>query len=119
MGKLYVAATILLTCYGQLVLKWQVNLAGEMPENPIEKVKFLLSILTKPWMITVFIAAGMAYVSWMAAMTKFSLSQAYPFMGLTFVIVMFFSAYLFQEQLTLPKIIGTSLIVAGLALITR
>ena len=119
MNWIYVATTILLTCDGQLVLKWQVNLAGDLPVEPIEKIKFLVSIALRPWMITVFLAAGLAYVSWMAAMSKFSISQVYPFMGLTFIVVMFASAYFFNEDLTILKLVGTSLVVFGLALIAQ
>jgi multidrug transporter EmrE-like cation transporter len=50
----------------------------------------------------------------MAAMTKLDLSHAYPFTGLSFVLVTFVSAWLFQEPVTVPKIAGIALICAGI-----
>ena len=51
-------------------------------------------------------------------MTKFSLSFAYPFMSSAFVIVMFFSVFLFGETLNLYKLAGTGLIVAGIIVLS-
>lgn len=47
-------------------------------------------------------------------MTKFQLSYAYPFMSLAFVLVMFLSAFFFNEPVTLAKTLGLTLIVAGI-----
>jgi multidrug transporter EmrE-like cation transporter len=47
-------------------------------------------------------------------MTKFELSYAYPFMSLAFVLVLFLSALFFKEAITLPKLLGLTLIVAGI-----
>jgi multidrug transporter EmrE-like cation transporter len=116
MSYLYVLLTILLTVYGQLVIKWQVLRAGPFPESGTEKLMFLLQLLANPWVISAFIAALVASVSWMAAMTRLPLSHAYPFMSLGFVLILIFSAVLFGEPLTLPKIAGITLVFAGLAI---
>jgi uncharacterized membrane protein len=55
----------------------------------------------------------------MAAMTRFELNYAYPFMSLAFIIVMVLSVLFFQEQLTLNRVIGTLLVVGGLMVVTR
>ena len=40
-----------------------------------------------PWIITAFIAAFLASVTWMLAMTRLQISHAYPMTALTFVVV--------------------------------
>lgn len=55
----------------------------------------------------------------MAALAKFDLSHAYPFMGLTFVLVLVLSVVLFHEPLTMHKIIGIVLIVTGIIVGSR
>ena len=52
-------------------------------------------------------------------MTQFDLSFAYPFMSLSYVVVMVLSYLLMNEALTWNKVIGTVVIVAGLYIITR
>ena len=114
MSYLYIAFTILLTVYGQVVIKWQVLGAGAFPEATEDKLRFLFALLLNPWVISAFAAALLASVFWMAAMTKLQLSHAYPFMSLAFVLVLIFSGVFFQEPITTPKIIGIALVVAGL-----
>ncbi len=114
MSYFYVLCTILLTVYGQLIIKWQVLEAGSFPENAVEKIWFLFQLLLNPWIISAFLAALLASLTWMAAMTKLQLSHAYPFMSLAFILVMVFSAWLFNEPLTTPKLLGVALVILGL-----
>ena len=114
MGYLYIALTIALTVYGQLVLKWQINLAGSGPGTFPEKLWFLLALLFNPWIISGFVAAFAASVAWMGAMTRFDLSRAYPFMSLNFVLVLLLADRLFGEPLSAAKLVGIGLIIAGI-----
>jgi uncharacterized membrane protein len=113
MNYLYIAGTILLTLYGQLVVKWQVSHAGALPVDTNEKLWFFISLVFNPWVISGFIAAFLASICWMAAMTKFQLSHAYPFTSLSFVLVLLLSAVLFHESITIPKVLGMIFIIIG------
>lgn len=114
MSYVYILITILLTVYGQIVIKWQVMQASAFPPDVLEKVIFLFRLFLKPWVISAFVAALLASVFWMAAMTKLQLSHAYPFMSATFVLVLVLSSLVFHEPLTWPKLIGLGFIVAGI-----
>ena len=65
------------------------------------------------------VAGFFALLCWLAAMTKFELSYAYPFMSLAFVLVLIFSAVLFHEAVTVPKVLGVVLIMAGIIVASR
>lgn len=114
MNHLYILLTILFTVYGQIVIKWQVQLAGALPQDNIEKLQYIIKLLLSPWVISSFICAFLAALSWMAAMTKFPLSYAYPFMSLAFVLVIFLSAIFFKEPITMNKSLGLAFIVLGI-----
>jgi multidrug transporter EmrE-like cation transporter len=113
-GFAYLLGTIFFTVYGQLVLKWQVSKAGALPASFSEKMPFLISLLLSPWMWSGMASGFLAFLCWMATMTKFQLSYAYPFMSLSFLLVLMLSVALFREPLTLPKILGMLLIMAGI-----
>jgi multidrug transporter EmrE-like cation transporter len=113
-GYLYVATTIALTTYGQIIVKWQVDKAGAFPESLSSKLEFLLRLMANPWVISVFAGAVIAAMAWMAALTHFELSRVYPFMALSFVGVLILSAIVFHEALTPFSVVGVLLIVAGL-----
>jgi drug/metabolite transporter (DMT)-like permease len=67
------------------------------------------------WVLSAFAAAFLASLCWMAAMTKFDLSFAYPFMSLSFVLVLVFSGLFFHEPVNMAKLAGIGLIVLGIA----
>jgi len=110
----YPLATLLLTVYGQLIVKWQVDQAGALPAGVGGKLEFVGRLMLNPWVISVFVAAGLAAASWMLAMTHFSLSRAYPIMSLSFGLVLFGSALWLGESLSWPKVAGVAIIAIGL-----
>ena len=114
MAYIYIIFTIVLTVYGQMIIKWQVDSAGAFPEGAIDKILFILRLLLNPWVISSFLGAFLASLTWMAALTKFPLSFAYPFMSLSFVLVMVLSGIFFYEPVTIPKAVGMGLIVVGI-----
>lgn len=113
MNYFYIFLTIAFTVFGQIAIKIQVMQAGALPDAALDKIIFLIRLLLNPWIISAFAAAFLASICWMAAMTKFSLSHAYPFMSLNFVIVLLLGVWLFHEPLSMAKIIGVSLICIG------
>jgi multidrug transporter EmrE-like cation transporter len=113
-GALAIAATIVFTVYGQLIVKWQVGKAGAIPASTTDRVEYFLRLFVSPWMLTAWAGVGVAAVCWVYALTKFELSRAYPFMSATFVLVLIGSAVFFQEHLSVLRIAGLALIVAGL-----
>jgi uncharacterized membrane protein len=116
----YIVATIGCTVYGQLILKWRIAQFGPLPSGGfLEKVKFLVLLLLDPGIFSGFAAAFVASLAWMAAMTKFDLSHAYPFMSLNFVVVLLLSGWLLSEPMTVQKSVGVALIVLGTVIAAR
>lgn len=120
MGYFYIFGTIFFTVYGQIVLKWRINGVGSLPEEGfMDKVWFLIKLLFDPWIFSGFFAAFIASFFWMATMTKFDISFAYPFMSGAFVLVFLLSVVMFQEPVTWQKVFGLVLIVAGIIVTSR
>ncbi|GGD02125.1 transporter [Thalassobacillus devorans] len=114
MGYFYIFSTILFTVYGQLILKWRIEKYGSLPEELKDKIIFLFQLLLDPLILSGFLSAFVASIFWMAAMTKFNISYAYPFMSLSFVLVFLLSVVMFGEPVTPQKVIGLGLIVLGI-----
>lgn len=115
----YIIATIGFTVYGQLILKFRIEKFGALPGDFFEKLKFLILLLFDPWIFSGFAAGFVASLAWMAAMTKFDLSHAYPFMSLNFVVVLLLSGWILNESVTFPKAFGVGLIVLGTIIAAR
>jgi len=120
MGYFYILSCIAFTVYGQIVLKWRMNMQNELPAGLLDKgIALTKLIFTDPFIFSGFSAAFLASLFWMAAMSKFSISFAYPFMSLAFVFVMFGSAVFLGESLNPQKFLGTVIIVTGLVVLSK
>lgn len=119
MDYIFIAATILLTVYGQMIMKWQVSAAGQMPADLMGKLLFVGTLLLNPWVLSGFAAGFLAAISWIAALTKFEMSFAYPFTSLSFIFVLILGAVFFQEAITRQKVIALVLVILGLIIGSR
>lgn len=119
MSYIYIFLTIFFTVYGQFIIKWQVMKAGTMPVLLMDKLFFLGQLLLNGWVISALLAAFLASVTWMAAMTKLPLGYAYPFVSLSFVLVVLLSGVFFNESITPFKLIGVTLIILGVGIGSR
>lgn len=116
----YIFLTIIFTVYGQVVMKWRMeDLSIELPSGFAEKLLVLVKLLFDPYIFSGLFLAFFASLAWMAAMTKFELSFAYPFMALNFVLVFFLSALFLGESVSVSKFVGVLLIVVGTVIIAR
>jgi drug/metabolite transporter (DMT)-like permease len=107
------------TVYSQLVMRWQVGGAGEVPVDGLGKARFIANLLMNPWVLSGIVATFLAGVSWMLAMTRFEISYAYPYVSLNYVIVLAASILMFNESLNMSKIIGTAFVIVGIVVISR
>jgi drug/metabolite transporter (DMT)-like permease len=114
-GYIYISATLLFTVYGQLILKWRLSgLSFQLPEGVLNKLVSLLKIIFDPYIFSGFVSAFVASLFWMAAMTKFEITQAYPFMSLAPALVFLFGIALLGEAFTMGKLIGLVFIMVGI-----
>lgn len=115
MRYLYIFGTLLFTVYGQIILKWRISQLHWLPKTDsihhaiVDYLKFLFD----PFIFSGFLSAFIASVFWMIAMTKFEISQAYPFMSLAPAIVFLLGVWLLNETFTWGKVIGLVLIIIG------
>jgi drug/metabolite transporter (DMT)-like permease len=114
---LFAIATPILASIGQVIIKWQVNQASPMPEDLLQKIWFLMEFLIRPWVVISMLATFFGGITWIIAMTKLDVSYAYPYVAATFIIVPVAAVFMFGEQVTIGKLLGGSLILAGIAVV--
>lgn len=111
---LYILGTLAFTVYGQIILKWRLSgLKIVLPEAAIDKIGYLVKLLFDPFVFSGFASAFVASLFWMAAMTKFEITQAYPFMSLAPALVFVVGILFLGETFTIGKIAGLALIIVG------
>ena len=122
-GYLYLLATIVTTVTSQIIIKWRVTnyvtTLLPMPADIFGKFLFLFKVIFDP---LIFLALCLTFSSglfWMATMTKFDISYAYPFTMLGFVAVLVLSALLLGETFNLYKLVGCAVIIIGVIITSR
>jgi drug/metabolite transporter (DMT)-like permease len=108
---------IALTTASQLIMRWQVSAAA--PTASASRFDFVVSMLLTPWVWAAILATFLAGVAWMLALTRFELTYAFPFTGVTFALILLAGAFLFGEHVGPARIAGTFLVLLGLIVIVR
>lgn len=117
---LYILGTVAFTVYGQIMLKWRIGIYGQLPTSASDKIIFLLKALLDPYIFSGLVAAFIASLFWMAAMTKFDVSFAYPLItaGLTLTTVCM-AIVILSEPVSINKVLGVVLIICGVLFMIR
>ncbi len=119
-GYLYIVGTVLFTVYGQLILKWRIAKYGALPLDFGHKIVFLMKLFLDPFIFSGFIAGFIASLFWMAAMTKFEISHAYPMIiGGLAIFTTFSSMLILNEAVTVSKVLGLLVVVVGIYILSR
>jgi len=108
---LVIASVVLIAC-GQVLFKY-VALLSVTSAHPWSDPK------TLAFGVASLAVYGIATLLWIWVLREVPLSQAYPLMALSFVLVPAAGALIFGERVTLTYGIGVSLIVLGVVLIAR
>ncbi len=107
--------SVLLAGSGQLIFKAALNQIGQLQLS----LEMFVKLATSPLLLLGLAVFGLSALLWLIALMKAELSFAYPFLSLTYVIVLVGGALLFHEQITLARIIGFIVIVTGLFVVAR
>jgi drug/metabolite transporter (DMT)-like permease len=82
-------------------------------------VPVVLAVLTSPGVIGGLFLYGIATVLWLGVLSRMELSQAFPFVGLSFVLAAVLGYFVFAEAVSATRVAGIALIVAGVVLVGR
>jgi len=77
-----------------------------------------LSVVFFLWLTVMILTYGLKFTFWFILHRKFKLSFIYPFLSLNYFLSLFLGKVLFGEPVTLMKVIGSAVIVAGVFVIT-
>jgi drug/metabolite transporter (DMT)-like permease len=106
-------ASVALGGAGQLVFKAAVNRIGALQFAP----GTVAELASSPLLWLGLFIYGASALLWLVALMRLDLSFAYPFIGLTYVIVLGGAAVFFNDRITPLRVLGAAVIVAGLVVI--
>ncbi|MEW6308504.1 MAG: SMR family transporter [Bacillota bacterium] len=102
---------------GQFLLKLGAN---QLQQNSAaDAVAFVAALLKTPLVYVGLACFGTSFLLWVWVLTRMDLSQAYPLVGLGHVLVLALAFIVLREPLSLPRVVGSALVMAGILLIGR
>jgi multidrug transporter EmrE-like cation transporter len=112
--------TILLTAYGQLVIKWRitalVTTTGESSGLAARAVLYL----SDPYIFSAFVLSFLSAIAWFFVAERYPVSIAFPtYVGALFAIVTIASALLLKEDISAQHLVGLALILSGVVVVSR
>jgi drug/metabolite transporter (DMT)-like permease len=124
MGMLvtFILVSVVLAAVAQLTLKHgmtQVTSHGHVPLDLKDPVGTFRRIVSTPavWMgLALFVLSAAA---WLIVLSRASLSFAYPFVALTYALILVFDRFVLGESVSPLRWAGVALIMAGIVLVSR
>lgn len=114
---LLVALGVVLNVGAQVALKMTGRGGGEIGLSAIiqDPVRWLLN----PWFLLGLVLYAVSVINWLIVLTRVDLSIAYALMSTGYILTFLAGVWLFGEPVTQMRIVGLTVIVVGVILITR
>jgi len=116
-----ILTSVVLAGFAQITLKAGVNHVtdasggGELRMN----AENLRTLLTSPIVWGGLILFGLSAIVWLFALSRASLSFAYPFAALSYVLIVLFSILVLHETVPALRWLGVAFIVTGIILVAQ
>jgi uncharacterized membrane protein len=105
---------------GQIVLKLGTSSPALATYSRAGDFKgFFARALLSPTVLTGLLLYGASAMLWLLVLSRSQLSYAYPFVSLGFVITSLFGWQILGESMSLARLLGTVMIIAGVVLVAR
>ncbi|MDO8535808.1 MAG: EamA family transporter [Candidatus Omnitrophota bacterium] len=108
-----------ITVIGQILFKKSANTVGTFDLRiGRDRICFLSEVLAKPSLWLGFIAMAMGLIVWLLAIAQGNLSLVFPIGSLQYILILFLAHKFLGEKIDRMKLIGTLLVMAGIALMS-
>jgi multidrug transporter EmrE-like cation transporter len=119
-GLVLLLITCLCTVSGNLLLRAGVVRAGGFGFASGSLFSQLLKLAMEPRFVSGFCLYGISALVWFAVISVENLSTCYPVLvSITFVLVTLGAVVFFGERISVPKLIGVAVILAGVLIVSR
>lgn len=104
---------------GEMLLKVGMNQVGTLDLTGTHAIPTLFRTFTTPAVLVGFILIFGGSLFWLSVLSKAHLSWAYPMLSMSYILVVFLSAWLLNEPVTAWRIAGVLTIIAGVFMVYR
>jgi len=112
-----ILTSVAMSAVAQLVLK--IGMSSEATRMALQSggMHAVIGVASNPFIWLGLGIYGLGTILWLGVLSKIDVSQAYPFVGLGFLLTMVFGLAFLGEQVSIQRIAGTLLVMAGVYLV--
>lgn len=110
---LLILSSVALGVVGQVSLKAGVSRIGPLALGRQSLHVLVWRLCGQPRILLGLSVYGVSTLFWLAVLSQVQLSYAYPFLSLSYVLIVLVSWLLFREQISLTRLIGVAAICFG------
>jgi len=119
MTYLLVSICVVLMSVAHILIKKGTLMVGQFSGNYNDLIPFLMKTCTNIYVISAVSAMILVALAWMLAISRAQLSFLYPFMALSYILVVLLSMLVFKEDISITRWVGVTVICAGVFLVSR
>jgi drug/metabolite transporter (DMT)-like permease len=116
---IYILISVLAGALGQILLKKGMGSMGPLTLSMDQVGGILWRIATNPYVVIGLFVYVCGTLFWLVALSRVDLSYAYPFASLSYIVMLAASWFLFHENITPMRLLGTVVVGLGVFLISR
>jgi drug/metabolite transporter (DMT)-like permease len=116
---LYILVSVVAGAAGQVLLKKGMGSMGPLTLSVDQLGNILWRIGTNPYVVIGLAIYVTGTLFWLTALSRVDLSYAYPFASLSYVVMLIASWQLFNENITVLRLLGTLVVCLGVFIISR
>jgi len=110
---------VLLNAGAQLLLKEGMRRIGHFEFAWVNVAPIALQVAVNPFVLLGLFAYVVSVLVWLLVLSRVEVSFAYPMLSIGYIVNAVAGYYLFQENLSMTRITGILIIIAGVYLVTR
>jgi multidrug transporter EmrE-like cation transporter len=114
-----IVLSVSMSVAAQFCLKLGMKGVNLVTSASTSSLKTAAAIATSPMILAGFSLYGLGALTWLFVLSSREVSQAYPFVGLGFILTLLVGALVFNEHVNILRVAGTLLIVAGVILVAK
>jgi drug/metabolite transporter (DMT)-like permease len=117
---LLILISISIAVGGQILLKIGMNRIGNITVNSMSSLGHLfLGVVKSPIVLVGLFMYVISAAIWLVVISAVDLSFAYPFIGLTYVLILIVSKFILKESVNPIRWAGAAIITIGVVVISR
>jgi drug/metabolite transporter (DMT)-like permease len=116
---IYILISVFAGALGQLLLKKGMSGMGVLTISRENLLTMAFRMGTNPFVVMGLSIYVMSTFFWLTALSRVDLSYAYPFISLSYVILLIGSWLLLDEHITALRLVGSGIVILGVILISR